>query len=57
MSLVESPEPGGLDMNRSFIASVIIGLVVLTGAAVYAASRPGPNGQPCLICRLIRSSH
>jgi len=42
-------------MNRPFIASVIVGLV-LTGAAVYAASKPGPNGQPCLICRLIRFS-
>jgi len=39
-------------MNRPFIASV----AVLTGAAVYAASKPGPNGQPCLICRLIRFS-
>jgi hypothetical protein len=43
-------------VNRPFIASVIVGLVVLTGAAVYAASKPGPNGQPCLICRLIRFS-
>jgi hypothetical protein len=40
-------------MNRNFIAGMIIGLTMLTGAAVYAAARPGPNGQPCLICRLI----
>jgi hypothetical protein len=40
-------------MNRHFIAGVIVGLTLLTGAAVYAAARPGPNGQPCLICRLI----
>jgi len=37
-------------MNRRFITSVAIGLVVLLGAGVYAASRPTADGRPCLIC-------
>ena len=40
-------------MNRRFITSVAIDLVVLLGAGVYAASRPTADGRPCLICRVI----
>ena len=40
-------------MNRRFIGGLIVGLVALTGAAVYAASRPTADGRPCLLCRVI----
>jgi hypothetical protein len=40
-------------MNRRFVASAVIGLIVLLGAGVYAASRPTADGRPCLLCRVI----
>lgn len=40
-------------MNRGFVVSTVIGLLLLLSAGVYAASRPTADGRPCLICRVI----
>jgi hypothetical protein len=47
----------GVFMKRHLLATVVVGLAMLTGVAVYAASSAVPQGDPdgplCPICRII----